>query len=182
MTSKPDWSLGQIVATGFRPFLPRRWGQLGIVTFRIWHSQAKFIVVIAVCMSVCMSVCLPVCLSTHSHTTAQTGMCRNITGIVWECPQLFTIRRICNRCTVSLLWQHTRQEWNAGEDASCYSLNMAGLTLLSSAIAYEARALHPVTLSSAFLVRSSRAYDRQTFYVLLSLKLSLLQSWPCKRI
>jgi len=79
-----------------------------IITFRIWHSQAKCIVATAVCVSVSLSVCP----SPHSHTTAWTDPDGEWYGVPSSCAAGHfgvsdgqsaslhgcTIGRICNQC------------------------------------------------------------------------------------
>jgi len=89
---------------------------LVVIAFRIWHSQAKCVVMTAVCVS--LTACL------HCCTDPDIGLISGKPCVLVTCA-VGLLGGFGIGARVSLLWQHTRPMRSVGEDASCRC--MAGL-------------------------------------------------------
>ena len=90
-----------------------------LITFRITHSQAKCIVMTAVCLSVSVCVCLSLVALLH-YCTDQDVILGNDRGALCALEGGFAVG-----AQVSFLWQHTRLMRNVSEDGRTRS--MAGV-------------------------------------------------------
>ena len=107
-----------------------------VTTFDIWHSQAKCIVMTAVCPCVylCVCVCVCVCLPRRIPTVLHIPGC-NFWAMVEGAPYSFAILGgfACNRCTGFVVMTTNAPMRNVREDVDGCTGCMAGSCTARSA-------------------------------------------------